>query len=168
MKEEKTPKPNLPVIKAYPDDFEMILKCFAISDTIDDALANENFKRRLDAIPHATSGMRMMQGRMLQMVHDLTATLPFIKRRSLLRMHGGMKYRVYCRMPVGKLESGDAVLSNDELGALCKFAKAGNCDVCFEQNCNRCKLGKLFDSILPYDRDKDETWSNWIGWVDMP
>lgn len=168
MRDDKMPKPNLPELKAYPDDYEMILKMFAISDTFDDALIMPNFKRRLDAIPHATSGMRMMQGRMLQMVNDLVATLPAKKRLSLLRMSDGMKYRVYCRMPAAKVESSDTVLSNDELGTLLKFAKAGNCDICFDHNCSRCALGKVFDSVLTHDRNDDETWANWSGWGNMP
>ena len=38
MNKEKNPKSNLPVLKSYPEEIDMILKFFAISDTIDDAL----------------------------------------------------------------------------------------------------------------------------------
>ena len=38
MNREKNPKSNLPVLKSYPEEIDMILKFFAISDTIDDAL----------------------------------------------------------------------------------------------------------------------------------
>ena len=165
---EKYPKPNLPVLKCRDDDFEFILKFFALSDTLDDAIACEHFKKRLEAIPHALSGVKMMQGRMLQMVNDLVATMPANKRKSLLRMSSGMKYRVYCRMPASKVESSDTVLSNVELGTLCKFAKQGHCDICLERNCNKCKLGKVFDSVMMYDRDKHESWANWSGWGNMP
>jgi hypothetical protein len=168
MDKEVTPKPNLPVLKCRDEDFEYILKFFAVSDTLDEALESPNFVKRLEAIPHAMTGVRMMSGRMLQMVTDLTATMPENKRRSLFRMKSGMRYRVYCRIPAHKVECSDTVLSNEELGVILKYANIGNCDICFEQNCNRCKLGKVFDNIMMYDREKHETWATWEGWANMP
>lgn len=161
---DKKPKPNLPVLKSYPDDVELILKFFAISDTFDDALECQAFKRRLDAIPNATQGVKMMNGRTLQMLYDLVATLPDDKKRSILRMSKHMKYKVYHATPASELGSGETVINTDDLNTLCKFAKQ-NCDVCFNGNCNNCELGKIFDSVFTYSRDKDESWATWEGWV---
>ena len=144
MNREKNPKSNLPVLKSYPEEIDMILKFFAISDTIDDALNERSFRRRLDAIPNATSGLKMTSG----------------------RMSPHMKYRVYLNPPVSKVGDEKTVMANEDLGLLCSYAHR-NCDICFERNCNNCKLGKVFDHILAYDRDKDESWATWEGWVDI-
>lgn len=166
MNRDKNPKPNLPVLKSYPEEIDMILKFFAISDTIDDALNERSFRRRLDAIPNATSGLKMTSGRMLQLLYDLVATLPEAKRNSILRMSPHMKYKVYLNPPVSKVGDEKTVMANEDLGLLCSYAHR-NCDICFERNCNNCKLGKVFDHILAYDRDKDESWATWEGWVDI-
>ena len=163
MNTNKTPKPNLPEIKCYPPEIDMIRKFFAISDTIDEALAMPEFKRRLDAIPHATAGLKMTSGRILQLVHDLVATLPESKQVSILRMAPYMQFKVYCAAPASVYGDGTTILDVEDLDILCYYAKM-NCDMCFDGNCNQCKLGKVFDKVMTYDREKDESWSTWEGW----
>lgn len=163
MSKDKSPKPNLPVIKCYPSEIDMILKFFAISDTIDDALKMPEFTRRLAAIPHAELGLKMTGGRMLQLVYDLSATLPEPKRKSIIRMSRFMKYKVYHAAPASDCEKGTTIIEMGDLDTLCRFAKL-NCDMCFNKSCNQCPLGKVFDKIMPYDRDKHESWSTWEGW----
>ena len=164
MNREKNPKPNLPVLKSYPEEIDMILKFFAISDTIDDALNERSFRRRLDAIPNATSGLKMTSGRMLQLLYDLVATLPEAKRKSILRMAPYMKFKVYHAAPASACGDGTTILDVEDLDILCHYAKM-NCDMCFDGNCNQCKLGKVFDKVMMYDREKNESWSTWEGWV---
>ena len=72
MDKNKQPKPNLPVIKTHNDEIELILKLFAVSDTLDDALENESFVKRLEAIPNAYSGVKMVQ--------MLNLSLTFLKK----------------------------------------------------------------------------------------
>ena len=163
MNYNKTPKPNLPQLKCYPDEIDMILKFYAVSDTIDDALALPEFKRRLAAIPHAEAGLKMVNGRMLQLLFDLVATLPEAKRMSILRMSQHMKYKVYHATPASAVGEGEAVIEIEDLNTLCKQARM-NCDVCFERTCNNCPLGKVFDKVMPYDREYHESWSTWEGW----
>lgn len=166
MNKKKNPKPNLTVLKTYPEEIDMILKFFAISDTIDDALSEPSFRRRLDAIPNATSGLKMTSGRILQLLYDLSATLPETKRNSIIRMSPHMKYKVYLNPPVSKVGNDKTVIAKDDLGLLCQYAHM-NCDFCLEPHCNNCKLAKVFDHIIAYDRDKDESWSTWSGWADI-
>lgn len=163
MNTNKTPKPNLPEIKCYPPEIDMILKFFAISDTIDDAIHMPEFSKRLDAIPHAKSGLKMMSGRMLQLVYDLVATLSEPKRKSILRMAPHMKFKVYHAAPASACGDGTTILDVEDLSVLCHYAKM-NCDMCFDGNCNQCKLGKVFDKVMMYDREKNESWSTWEGW----
>lgn len=163
MNKNKTPKPNLPVVKCYPPEVDMILKFFAISDTVDDALEMPEFKRRLDAIPQATSGLKMISGRMLQLVYDLVATLPEAKKKSILRMAPHMKFKVYHAAPASEVGEGTTVVETEDLDTLARYAKM-NCDMCFDGNCNNCKLGKVFDKVMTYDRDYHEKWSTWSGW----
>ena len=163
MNYDKTPKPNLPQLKCYPDEIDMILKFYAVSDTIDDALTLKEFKRRLDVIPHAEAGLKMMNGRMLQLLYDLMATLPEAKRKSILRMSTHMKYKVYHAAPASEVGDGEAIIEIEDLNTLCKQARM-NCDICFERSCNSCPLAKVFDKVLPYDRERYERWCDWEGW----
>lgn len=166
MDKNKQPKPNLPVIKTHNDEIELILKLFAVSDTLDDALENESFVKRLEAIPNAYSGVRMMNGRALQLLYDLVATLPDCKKRAILRMSKNMKYKVYFNAPVSKEKDGEVIMSNEDLGKLLKYAHQ-NCDICLKNSCNGCELGKVFDRTLSHYRDKDESWATWEGWVNI-
>ena len=163
MNKHKTPKPNLPVVKCYPPEVDMILKFFAISDTVDDALEMPEFKRRLAVIPHAETGLKMTSGRMLQLVYDLVATLPEAKRNSILRMAPYMKFKVYHAAPASEVGEGNTIIDTEDLDTLARFAKM-NCDMCFDGNCNKCKLGKIFDKVMTYDREYHEKWSTWPGW----
>lgn len=162
MNYNKRPKLNLPELKCYPEEVDLILKVFAMSDTIDEMLVTPSFKKRLDAIPHATTGMKMMNGRMLQLAYDLVATLRDSKKASILRMSPYMKFKVYHAAPASALGENECIVGYDDLNLLCKYASR-NCDICFDGNCNSCELGKLFDRVMIYDRERDESWStyNW-------
>lgn len=162
MNYNKVPKPNLPELRCYPEEIDLILKVFAMSDTIDEMLVTPSFKRRLDAIPHATTGMKMMGGRMLQLAFDLVATLPDAKKRSISRMAPHMKFKVYHAAPASSLGEDECVIRHEDASLLCKYA-SHNCDICFDGNCNNCELGKLFDEVMTYDRERNESWAtyNW-------
>ena len=163
MNAKKSPKPNLPQLKCYPPEIDMIFKLFAVSDTLDDALELPEFKKRLAVIPHAEAGLKMMNGRILQLLYDLVATLPEPKKKTILRMSTNMKYKVYHGTPASVIDEGEATIEMEDLNTLCKQARM-NCDVCFERTCNNCPLGKVFDKVLPYDRERHESWSTWEGW----
>ena len=166
MNYKKVPKENLPELRCRPEEVDLILKVFAMSDTCDEMVLSQAFKKRLDAIPHATTGMKMMAGRMLQLSYDLVATLPEAKRRSILRMAPHMKFKVYHAAPASAVGEDEVVMDYTDVTTLCKYAHQ-NCDICFEKSCNNCPLGKVFDQCLTYDRDKNESWATWEGWSRM-
>lgn len=162
MNYNKQPKPNLPELKCYPEEVDLILKVFAMSDTCDEMLATPSFKRRLEAIPHAATGMKMMSGRMLQLAYDLVATLRGPKRVSILRMSPYMKFKVYHAAPASSMGEDECIVGYEDLMSLCQYASR-NCDICFDGNCNNCELGRLLDRVMTHDRERDESWStyNW-------
>ena len=164
---EKKPKPNLPVIKCDSGDIDYILKLCAATTVLDQVLTDPDFKRRLDAIPHASTGVKMMYGRMFQLVMDLVGTIPEPKRDTVIRLGNNMKFRVYHGRPASVDPKRETLLLTDDLNCLCNYAKM-NCDMCFDGNCNSCKLGKTFDRVMPYSRDRHERWSTWEGWPDIP
>ena len=43
---------------------------------------------------------------------------------------------------------------SEDLDVIAKYAHE-QCKLCIEQNCRRCKLGKVFDRVYTYDRGED-------------
>lgn len=163
MDYNKVPKPNLPELKCYPEEIDLILKVFAMSDTCEEMLATPSFKRRLDAIPHAATGVKQVNGRMLQLAFDLVATLNDSKKRSIARMAPHMKFKVYHGAPASALGDDECIVGYDDLHLLCKYASR-NCDICFDGNCNSCELGKTFDRVMTHEREWNESWATYGGW----
>ena len=68
-----------------------------------------------------------------------------------------MKYKTYFGAQASKVDSDDCIISTDRLNVLAQAAH-DRCKICFDGDCARCALGKVFDGIYCKDRE-DGRWS---------
>lgn len=114
--------------------------------------AEETMERRFRAIPNGWRNIRMIETVLGNMIDDLLQTYPLEKLVSMQRMLPHMKYKVQCGASASKLDNDECIIAEKDLNVLSIFAHE-HCKMCFEQDCNRCKLGKVLDGILTDDRD---------------
>ena len=157
---ERTPKPGLPVMQSRSVEIDIIVKLFAAYGVI--SQLSVDMRKRLELIPHALSGVRMMEGRLEQLLYDLCATLPESKRNKVFSMGDYVQYKPVYNIRAAK-DDNEIIMTAEDADILNKYASEW-CKMCIDGNCNTCELGKVFDRTLTYNRKRDESWSNWNGW----
>ncbi len=120
--------------------------------------AEETIKRRFKAVPNGWRNIRMIETVLGNMIDDLLLTYPIEKLCSMQRMMPHMKFRLSCGVSASKVREDECIIDQKDLHTLSVFAHE-QCKLCVDQNCGRCKLGKVFDGILCDDRD-DRSWAN--------
>ena len=120
--------------------------------------AEQTMERRFRAIPNGWRNFRMIESVYGNLLDDLLQTYPLEKLISMQRMMPHMKYKVTCGVQASKLGEDECIITESNLNTLC-IAAHEQCKLCVEANCRRCKLGKVLDSILCYDRD-GSSWAN--------
>lgn len=120
--------------------------------------AEETMERRFRAIPNGWRNLRMIESVYEKLIDDLLQTYPLEKLISMERMMPHMKYKVTCGVQPSKMGDDECIITENNLNTLC-LAAHEQCKLCFDNNCKRCKLGKVLDNILCYDRE-DRSWAN--------
>lgn len=146
---------NIPTIPSNKAAISMALGMMACLQEFKNA---EQQKKRFQAIPHGWRDLRMIESVLSRLIDDLLQTYPLPKLVSMQRMMPHMTYRLHFGASASQLNEDECIISEDELHTLSVFAHE-QCKLCFEQNCDRCKLGKILDGIRCDDRDGG-SWAN--------
>lgn len=141
---------NIPTIRSNKDEINSAFGLLACLQEI--KKAQEVMPRRFRAVPNGWRNIRMIDAVLSNMIDDLLQTYPIEKLISMQRMLPHMKFAFQCGATASKLNNDECIIAEKDLDILSVFAHE-QCKICFEQNCNRCKLGKVLDRILTDDRD---------------
>lgn len=146
---------NIPTIPANKAHISCALGLMACLQEFKNA---EQMKKRFQAIPHGWRDLRMVESVLSRLIDDLLQTYPLPKLISMQRMMPHMTYRLHFGASASKLNEDECIVTEDELHTLSVFAHE-QCKLCFDQNCDRCSLGRVLDSIRCDDRDGG-SWAN--------
>lgn len=153
MTEEQ--KRNTPVIRANKEEIGIVFGMLAACQEFDKA--EKMMYKRVKAIPNGWRDLRMVKSVVNRLVDDLLLTFPPEKLLSMQRMLPHMRYKTIFGAQASQLGKDECVISTDKLHILAKAAH-DRCQICFDGDCNRCELGKVFDGIFCKDRE-DGRWS---------
>ena len=147
---------EIPVIRANREDINL---CFGLLASLQEMKkAEETMERRFRAIPNGWRNIRMLEKVLSNTLDDLLPTYPVEKLISMQRMMPHMRFQLHCGVSASKLRSEDCIIEQKDLHMLSVHAHE-QCKLCVDQDCGRCKLGKVFDKILCEDRD-GRSWAN--------
>ena len=147
---------NLPIIRANTEHIESLFGMFAAVSEFEKAYAR--MPARFKAIPNGKRDIRLLITVLDRLVQDLCCTYPIEKLDSIKRMLPHMRYKTHFGASASHMGEDECVIRTSELETLANNAHE-QCKLCVEQNCRKCKLGKVLDSVCVYDRD-DRSWAN--------
>lgn len=147
---------DIPVIRANKEDVSLAFGLLAGLQEI--KKSRETMERRFRAIPNGYRNIRMLETVLGNTIDDLLLTYPLEKLCSMQRMMPHMTFRLHCGVSASKLRNDECIIEENDLNTLSIFAHE-QCKMCIDQNCSRCKLGKVLDGILCHDRD-GRSWAN--------
>lgn len=153
MTEEQ--KRNTPVIRANKEEIGIVFGMLAACQEFDKA--EKMMYKRVKAIPNGWRDLRMVKAVINRLVDDLLATFPYEKLVSMQKMLPHMRYKVMFGAQASQIGKDECIINTDRLNVLA-MAAHDKCKICFDGQCNRCALGKVFDSIYCKDRE-DGRWS---------
>ena len=152
--EAKPAKKKVPVIRCNRDDINRLFGLFAAQAEFEKC-ANQ-MEHRFRAVPGGWRDLKMLISVLDSLVDRVLMTVPVDKLAGIRRMIPGMLYKTYYARPAS-VEKDQTLILNEQLDILCDYAHE-QCKLCDRKSCGGCKLGKVFDSILTYDRD-GRTWA---------
>lgn len=120
--------------------------------------ARDEMEKRVRLIPNGWRDLKCIISMYNRLMDNLVATIPPEKLGSMTRMLPRMKFKVYCGTPASELGDDECIITLKEADVLCRYAHE-QCKLCFEDNCSKCPLGKVLDSVMTYDRD-GRSWSS--------
>lgn len=147
---------QLPIIRANKDHIEAIFGLFAAVSEFEKAYTI--MPARFAAIPHGKRNIKMMMAVLDDLVQDLCCTLPTEKLVSIKRMLPHMRYKVHFGATVSQIGKDECIIQSPDLDILARNAHE-QCKLCIDQNCRKCKLGKVFDRVYTHDRGDDGSWA---------
>lgn len=153
MAEEQ--KAKVPVIRANKEDIGIIFGMLAACQELEKA--EERMYKRVKSVPNAWRDLRLVKKKLSTLVDDLLVTFPFEKLVSMQKMLPHMRYKVMFGAQASQIGKDECIIDTDRLNVLA-MAAHDKCKICFDGQCNRCALGKVFDSIYCKDRE-DGRWS---------
>lgn len=112
---------------------------------------------RFKAIPNGKRDIKMLSTVLDRVVQDLCCTFPVEKLESIKRMLPHMRYKTHFGMSASNMGDDECVIQSQDLVVITKFAHE-QCKICIDQNCRRCKLGKVLDRVCMHDRN-DGSWA---------
>lgn len=140
----------IPVIRANSDTLNLLFEMHAACQTL--KTFEQTQEARVKAIPNGWRDLRLCKTLLYRLRDNLRLTLQPEKRSAMDRMGPRMRFKTWCGKQAIETGPDEAVLETKELKTLLKYAHK-ECEICIEQRCNQCKLGKTFDSVLAFDRD---------------
>lgn len=159
----KTPTKNkdeirkqLPIIRANKDHIESLFGLFAAVSEFEKAYST--MPNRFAVIPNGNRNIKMMMAVLDNTVQDLCCTLPTEKLVSIKRMLPHMHYKVHFGATVSQIGKDECIIQSQDLDVITQYAHE-QCKFCVDQNCRKCKLGKVFDRIYTHDRGDDGSWA---------
>lgn len=152
----KNPSGNIPVIRSNKEEINCAFGLLASLQEM--KKAEKTMERRFRAIPYGWRNIRMVESVLGKLIDDLLQTYPIEKLCSMQRMMPHMTFRLHCGVSASKMNEDECIVAEKDLDTLSVFAHE-QCKLCIEQNCDRCKLGKVLDSIITDDRD-GRSWAN--------
>lgn len=152
----KNPNGNIPIIRVNKDEINCAFGLLAGLQEM--KKAEKLMERRFRAIPNGWRNIRMVETVLDTLLTDLLKTYPLEKLISMQRMMPHMTFHLQCGVVASKMNDNECVVREKDLDTLCVFAHE-QCKLCIDQNCNRCKLGKVLDGMLTEDRD-GRSWAN--------
>lgn len=150
--EKKAPTNStpLPIIRANGKDLDLIFGLHAAGQEL--RRCEVEMERRIRAIPNGWRDLRLISSKLDKLLNGIHQTVQPEKRQTMLRMAPRMRFRVWCGHEAIKTAPNEVVITKEEMSTLLTAAW-DTCSLCLEQRCERCKLGKTFDSVLNYDRN---------------
>lgn len=161
MKETPAKNENkqIPIIRANKEHIESLFGLFAAVSEFEKA--QKVMPSRFEAIPYGKRDIRMLSVRLDKIVDDLCCTYPVEKLISIRRMLPHMSYKTHFGATASQIDEDECIIHYPDLDILAKYAHE-QCKICIDQNCRRCKLGKVLDRVYTYDREE----SSW-AYVDI-
>lgn len=153
MTEEQ--KRNTPVIRANKEEIGIVFGMLAACQELEKA--EERMYKRVKSVPNGWRDLRLVKTKISGLVDDLLITFPHEKLLSMQRMLPHMRYKVMFGAQASQIGKDECVIDTDKLNVLA-MAAHDRCKICFEGECSRCELGKVFDGIYCKDRE-DGRWS---------
>ncbi len=150
---------DIPIIRAGRDDINMIFSVFACAQELE--RCERVMERRVRAIPNAWRDLRLCRSLLDKLASNLVMTVQPEKLPGMRRMVRHLKFKIICGPEASQLEQDECIVREDEINTLMVFAHE-QCKLCDRDHCRGCELGKVFDTVLTYDRD-GRSWAS----VDM-
>ena len=146
-----------PVIRSNAHDTQWLFGFDASVRTLD--CYQEEGKNRLEAIG-AAEELASIRQRLRIICERLSLTFPQEKLAAIQRQLPYLYYRIDVGRPMDSKTN--TIMDVDELGTIIEYAHKMNCQICPHPSyCgSRCQLGKVFDHILPEQRDRKESWAD--------
>ena len=120
--------------------------------------ASKEMEQRFRLIPNGWRDLKMCIAVLDKLMNNIVMTVPAEKLVSMNRMLPKMRFKLSCGAQACETGKEECIISMEEANALSHYAHE-HCKMCFEDNCDRCPLGKTFDHVLSYDRDGG-SWAN--------
>lgn len=144
-------KNNISIVRANTHDLDLLFGLFAAAQELN--RCETEMEKRVRAIPNGWRDLRLIRTKLNKLLDDLILTVQPEKRATMNRMAPRMRFRVWCGHEVIKTAPNEVVITQNEMTTLLEYAWSAECSICMEGRCDQCKLGKVFDSILSYDRN---------------
>lgn len=146
---------NYPIIRANKEHIESLFGLFAAVSEFEKAY--KIMPDRFKAIPNGKRDIRMLITVLDRIVQDLCCTYPTEKLISIKRMLPHMKYKTQFGATASQIGKDECIIQSQDLDVIAKYAHE-QCKLCIDQNCRRCKLGRVLDRVYTYDRG-DDSWA---------
>ena len=150
------PAPELPIVRVNSDSIQRLYSLFAAAQCLGELEATE--EKRIRVIPGGWRDLRLCHTLLDKLAKNMKYTMPPEKRARVDSMAPRMRFRTWCGHEAIKTTPEEVVVAEKELDVLVEYAW-NECSMCIEQRCSQCRLGKVFDGVMDYDRNGD-SWAD--------
>jgi len=146
---------DVPRLRVRKGDAERLYNLFAALSAIVYAQEDEEFRRRVKAVPNGWRDLRMIRVKFERLMDDLMWTVPLEKliglKRDMPRCRFDVRFGPVASKPQGPHEM---IVDREDLRALIRSAHEERCRICMADGskCGRCDLGRALDRLCLQDR----------------
>lgn len=115
-------------------------------------------ERRLKTIPNAWRDYKCATSILTKLSNALIRTFTPEKRKTIQGMIPDLRYQIKYHKRVGRQEDAISAIYASDLDLISSVAIEYYCKLC-DGLCDRCDLGKVFDSMLNLERDDGESYA---------
>lgn len=150
---------NVPETRLRGKDMEMLFALYAAEAELRRACEDENMKKRFRTLPNGWRDLRMVTAFMKKLTDMVQWTVPMEKRIGFRNAAVRCRYVVMQGpLAVKPKPNEEEIITTRDLNVLVSSAWEWRCRMC-DDNCDRCELGRVLDSVIAKDRDGG-SWAN--------